>query len=75
LKHLFIPLGMCCLLIPCGEEIIRGAEDLKSEKEEQDARQDAYGQPKRQERKDHRKTSTLHHKVPSRSHNEGRILR
>jgi hypothetical protein len=48
---LYIPLGVCCLLIPCREEIIRGVEDLKSEKEEQDVRQDSHGQPKRQERK------------------------
>jgi hypothetical protein len=51
LNHLYTPLGMCCLLIPYREEIMRGAEGLKSEKGVQHMRQDAHEQPNMQERK------------------------
>jgi hypothetical protein len=43
---LYTPLGMCCLLIPCREEIMRGAEGLKSEKGVQHMRQDTNEQLK-----------------------------
>jgi hypothetical protein len=51
MNQLYTPSGMCCLLIPCREEIIRGAEGLKSEKGAQHMRQDAHEQPKIQGRK------------------------
>ena len=38
---MYIPLGMCCPLTPCRKDIMREAEDLKSEKGVQHTRQDA----------------------------------